>query len=35
VADLRHRSPDVLRRHALLMSVLSTVIAEPPPRVRL
>ena len=30
VVDLRHRSPDVLRRHALLMSVLSTVIAEPP-----
>lgn len=33
VVDLRHRSPDVLRRHALLMSVLGTVIDDLPPRV--
>jgi hypothetical protein len=26
VSDLRHRNPDVLRRHALLMSILTTVI---------
>jgi hypothetical protein len=30
VADLRHRDPDVLRRHALLMSMLTAVVDDQP-----